>query len=152
MTAPAYLSGPIPALRDLMTVAARVRHHLARRAGLSETELLALDQLSRCVRGPAELARLLDVSTPASTGIVDRLVSRGHAVRRAHEAARRRTEVHMTSSGRVELRARLEPMLAAMRDLDEGFTPEELDVVERYLVGARAALETLLEEEESVRD
>lgn len=140
-----FQSGPIPALRDLMAVSGRVRHHLARRAGLSETELLALDHLSTGVRGPAELARLLEVSTPASTGIVDRLVARGHAERRAHDGDRRRTEVHMTQSGRVEVLAQLEPMLRAMRDLDAEFSPEELAVVERYLRGAQTALEMLLD-------
>ncbi|MQW75739.1 MarR family transcriptional regulator [Nocardioides sp. dk4132] len=132
-----------------MTLTGRVRHHLARRAGLSETELLALDHLSTGVRGPAELARLLDVSTPAATGIVDRLERRGHAVRRAHEADRRRTEVHMTQSGRVEVRAQLEPMIGAMHDLDAEFSQEELDVVERYLRGAQGAMRALLDEPES---
>ncbi|NPC95862.1 MarR family winged helix-turn-helix transcriptional regulator [Nocardioides sp. zg-DK7169] len=141
-----YLTGPIPALRDLMALSGRVRHHLARRAGLSETELLALDHLSTGVRGPAELARLLEVSTPAATGIVDRLVGRGHAVRRAHVGDRRRTEVHMTQSGRVEVRGQLEPMLGKMRELDAEFSPEELAVVERYLRGAQRALETLLDD------
>jgi DNA-binding MarR family transcriptional regulator len=141
-----HLTGPIPALRELMTLSGRVRQQLARRAGLSETELLALDHLSTGVRGPAELARLLDVSTPAATGIVDRLERRGHALRRAHEADRRRTEVHMTQNGRVEVRAQLEPMLEAMHDLDAGFSQEELAVVERYLRGAQDAMRRLLDE------
>jgi len=144
-----HQTGPMPALRELMTLIVRVRHHLAREAGLSETELLALDHLSTGVRGPAELARLLEVSTPAATGIVDRLERRGHAVRRAHDGDRRRTEVHMTQSGRVEVRAQLEPMLEAMRELDAGFSQEELDVVERYLRGAQGAMRVLLDEPQS---
>lgn len=149
MTQTPHLTGPMPALRELMTLTVRLRHQLARRAGLSETELLALDHLSTGVRGPAELARLLEVSTPAATGIVDRLERRGHAVRRAHDGDRRRTEVHMTQTGRVEVRAQLEPMLDAMHDLDAGFSQEELDVVERYLRGAQGAIRVLLEEPES---
>lgn len=135
---------PVPALRDLIATGARVRHHLAYSAKLSESELRALDHLSTGTRGPAELARLLDVSTPASTGIVDRLVARGHAERRPHAVDRRRTELHLTDSGRRELRTQLAPMIAALRDLDAHFTDEELAVAERYLRGATEALTVLL--------
>ncbi len=138
---------PVPALRDLIAAGARVRHHLARTSGLSETELQALDHLSTGIRGPGELARLLEVSTPASTGIVDRLVARGHVERRAHAGDRRRTEVHLTETGRQELRRRLDPMIEALRRLDEGFSPEELALVARYLRGAEQALSTVLPDE-----
>src|SRR6476659_6591863 len=49
------------ALRDLMDTGTLLRHVVSRRAGLSESELTALDHLSRDSLGPAEVARLLDV-------------------------------------------------------------------------------------------
>ena len=70
------------ALRDLVAAGSRVNHTVARRAGLSATELVTLEHLSREQIGPAEVARRLEVSTAAATGIVDRLVSRGHVERR----------------------------------------------------------------------
>ncbi|WP_122816647.1 MarR family transcriptional regulator [Nocardioides pantholopis] len=144
MAKPPPSPAPVPALRDLISTGSQVRHHLARTAGLTESELRALDLLSTQTRGPAELARLLEVSTPASTGIVDRLVTRGHAERRPHAGDRRRIELHLTESGRTELRSRLTPMIAALRDLDARFSEDELAVVERYLRGATEALRVVL--------
>lgn len=129
------------ALRDLVAAGSRVNHAVARRSGLSETELVTLEHLSREQIGPAEVARRLEVSTAAATGIVDRLVSRGHVERRPHEVDRRRTELHITDSGRGEIIGHLMPMFAALDRHDASFTEEEKAIVERYLRGATAAFE-----------
>ncbi len=136
-------SGATLALRDLVEAGALLRHVVSRRAGLSESEMTTLDHLSRTPLGPAEVARLLEVSTAASTGIVDRLVDRGHAERRPHSEDRRRVEVHLTESGRSELLAQLGPMFGALAALDAAFDDAELTVIERYLRGATEALEAV---------
>ena len=56
----------LQALTDLLAASARLVRTVARRAGLSETEVLALQHLSRDPIGPAEVARRLDVSTAAA--------------------------------------------------------------------------------------
>ena len=106
--------------------------------------MTTLDHLSREAMGPAEMARLLEVSTAASTGIVDRLVDRGHAERQPHPEDRRRVEVHLTDSGRTEILEHLGPMFRGLAALDASFTDAELVVVERYLRGAVAALEAVI--------
>ena len=131
----------LSALRDLIAAGSRVNHVVSRRSGLSETELVTLEHISREQIGPAEVARRLEVSTAAATGIVDRLVSRGHVERRPHEVDRRRTELHITDSGRGEIIGHLMPMFAALDRHDSSFTAEEKAVVERYLRGATAAFE-----------
>ena len=138
-------SNSLEALRDLVTTGARVNHVVARRAGISDTELVTLEHLSREQIGPAEVARRLEVSTAAATGIVDRLVSRGHVERRPHAADRRRTELVLTDSGRGEVVGHLLPMCVALDQLDRGFTDEERETIERYLRGAIAAFERVLE-------
>ena len=138
-------SGTLTALRELVTAGARVNHVVARRAGISDTELVTLEHLSRERIGPAEVARRLEVSTAAATGIVDRLVSRGHVERQPHPADRRRTELVLTESGRREVVGHLLPMFISLDQLDRGFTAEERAVVERYLRGAAAAFERVLE-------
>lgn len=132
------------ALRDLVVAGARVNHVVARRAGLSETELVTLEHLSREQIGPAEVARRLEVSTAAATGIVDRLVARGHVERRPHPADRRRTELVITRSGRGEVVGHLLPMFVALDRLDRSFDDDERAVVERYLRGAIEAFEHVL--------
>jgi DNA-binding MarR family transcriptional regulator len=138
-------SSTLMALRDLVTTGARVNHVVARRAGISDTELVTLEHLSREQIGPAEVARRLEVSTAAATGIVDRLVSRGHVERRPHAADRRRTELVLTASGRREVVGHLLPMFIGLDRLDRGFSAEERAVVERYLRGAAEAFEQVLE-------
>ncbi|MBJ7355806.1 MarR family transcriptional regulator [Nocardioides sp.] len=131
------------ALRSAMSAAQRVSPVVARRAGLSHSELLALDHLSRGPLGPGELARLLELTTAAATGVVDRLVSHGHADRVPRADDRRRTEVRLTESGRAEVVQLLLPMFAALQSLDETFDDDERAVVARYLRGAEAAFEAV---------
>ena len=139
------VSRTLVALRDLVSAGARVNHVVARRAGISDTELVTLEHLSRDQIGPAEVARRLEVSTAAATGIVDRLVARGHVERRPHTADRRRTELVLTASGRGEVVGHLLPMFIALDRLDREFSEEERAVVERYLRGAVDAFEQVLE-------
>lgn len=141
MASPAWRQTPsLEALRALLAAGARIRHVLSRRAGLSSTELTALERLSHAPLGPAALARELDVSTAAATGIVDRLAARGHAQRVPDEHDRRRTAVHVTESGRAEMARQLAPMFRRLIELDASFTPEEREVVTRYLRGALEAV------------
>lgn len=138
-------SAALESLRALVKSAGRVTPAVARRSGLTPTELTTLERLMDGPVGFAELARLLDVSTAAATGVGDRLEGHGHAVRRAHASDRRRVELHVTPSGREEVLAHLLPMFRDLAALDAGFTPEERAVVARYLDGARAAFDRAAE-------
>ena len=137
-------SGSLDALQELVDVAARVPHEVARKAGLSTSELHSLRHLMDTPMGPVELARALGVTSAASSGVVDRLVARGHATRRPHHDDGRRTEVVITQSGRVEVFAMLAPMFAGLAQLDSSLSDDERVVVERYLRGATAAMRALL--------
>ncbi|MBB3045544.1 MarR family transcriptional regulator [Nocardioides soli] len=136
-------AGSLRALREAIERGGRLRHVIARRAGLSESDLVAMEHLTQGALGPGELARILDVTTAAATGLVDRLAQRGHVRRTPHEADRRRTQVEMTPSGREEVFTQLLPMFRELERLDRSFTAEERAVVERYLRGAIAAFEHL---------
>ena len=131
-------------LRELLDVASAATPAVARRAGLSVSELSALELLMAGEHGPTDLARRLGVTSAASSGIVDRLVARGHAVRRPDEVDGRRTRVMITEGGRVDVLRQLMPMFAALAEMDATFTDEERAVVERYLRGAIEATRRLL--------
>jgi DNA-binding MarR family transcriptional regulator len=131
-------------LRELLDVAQQSEVAVARKAALTHTELSALEQLTRADHGPGELARHLGVTSAAASGIVDRLVARGHVERRPHEADRRRTQVVLTESGRAEVLGHLMPMFAALDELDRGLTSAERAVVDRYLTGAVEAITRIL--------
>lgn len=143
--APAYRpSSSLDALQELVDVAAQVPHDVARKAGLSVSELHSLRHLSSSPMGPVELAKVLGVTSAASSGVVDRLVARGHAERRPHHEDRRRTEVFVTESGRREVFAMLAPMFSRLAEIDSSLSDEERVVVERYLRGATEALRSVM--------
>ena len=126
-------------LRRVVDAGIHVRQQLSRMGGMNETEMATLGHVAREAMGPAEVARRIGVTTAAATGIVDRLVARGHLERRPHASDRRRVDLHVTESGRAEVLGMLMPMLISLRDLEAGFTPEEHAVIQRYLSGALEA-------------
>lgn len=133
-------SPTLSAIRELTRLSTRMHHVISRRTGLSSADLSALDLLSRAPMGPAELARHLDVSSAAATGIVDRLVARGHVSRTPIPGDRRRVGVHITESGRRDSMQHLIPMFGLLLANDAAFSDEERAVVERYLNGAIEAM------------
>ena len=134
----------LAALEELVEVAEAVPAVVARNAGLSTSELHSLRHLIRGPVGPVELAKLLGVTSAASSGVVDRLTSHGHAERRSHPGDKRRTEVVITDHGRAEVLARLRPMFEALAALDATLSDDERIVVERYLRGAISAIRSLM--------
>ncbi len=134
----------LQALHALTKLSAQVTPTIARRAALTPNELRALEQLMDGPVGPAELARVLGVSSAAVSGIVDRLEARGHAERSAHGSDRRRTAVTISPSGRREVAAYLMPMFRELARLDAELSDEDRVVVDRYLQGAIRAIQVLL--------
>ncbi|WP_377641389.1 MarR family winged helix-turn-helix transcriptional regulator [Oryzobacter terrae] len=137
-------SSTLDSLQDLVDVAALLPAEVARQAGLSTSELHSLRHLSKAPMGPVELAKALGVTSAASSGIVDRLVARGHVERRSHPDDGRRTAVVITDSGRAEVLRRLAPMFSGLAALDASLDEGERVVVERYLRGAAAAMRALM--------
>ncbi|MFC7491700.1 MULTISPECIES: MarR family winged helix-turn-helix transcriptional regulator [unclassified Knoellia] len=136
-------SASLDALQELVDLAAQVPHDVARKAGLSVSELHSLRHLMAAPMGPVELAKALGVTSAASSGVVDRLVARGHAKRLPHGQDGRRTEVRVTDSGRREVFALLAPMFAKLAEVDSSLDDDERVVVERYLRGAIAAMQAV---------
>ncbi len=147
------LEGEVPGLRqsdtlqlimELTDASGLLPHALARRTGLSESELHSLRHLLAGPLGPNDLARTLGVTSAASSGIVDRLESRGHVTRQPHPTDKRRTVVAISDSGRVEVLAQMRPMFEALVAADARLTHEERTVVDDYLRSIIAAIRTLL--------
>lgn len=144
-------SDAVPLLREVVERGSAIRRVIARRAGLSENELEAIEHLVRAPLGLAELSSRLDVSRPAATGIAERLVHRGHVVRESVSEDRRRTRIRLTPSGREEVLTHLIPMFTELAENDAGFSEDERAVVARYLGGALRAYDRIDEHAEEVR-
>lgn len=132
------------ALRELLQVAQQVGPAVAKRAELGPSELAALELLVERQLGPADLARHLGVTSAGSSGIVDRLVARGHVTREPDPSDGRRTRVVLSDSGREEVLGHLMPMFIGLARLDADLTDDERAVVDRYLRGAIAAIRPLI--------
>ena len=137
---PAAAAPVLVALRRLLTAARLVQPAVAEQGGLTTSEVRTLELLAQGPLGPAEIARRLDVSTAASSGIVDRLVAHGHVERTPHPSDRRRQVVQMTDSGRVDTMRMLAPMLERLEQLEAGLDEHDREVVTRFLEGAVEAL------------
>jgi DNA-binding MarR family transcriptional regulator len=132
------------ALDQLIQVAGAVEPAVARRGGISTSELQALRYLVGGSHGPVELSHLLGVTSAASSGVVDRLVARGHVQRRPHPDDGRRTRVEVTPSGRSEIESLMRPVLERLADAEAGLDEQERDVVRRYLTSVTTTLREVL--------
>ncbi len=137
-------SETLDALRSLLVVSRQATPALARRAALSHSEAAVMEQIMEEPAGPTDLAQRLGLTSAAASGIVDRLVARGHAERRPHASDRRRTVVVPTDSGREEVLGHLMPMFLELARLDQELTDDEQVVVRRYLRAAERAVARLL--------
>ncbi len=137
-------SDTLQLVMELTDVSGLLPHALARRTGLSESELHSLRHLLGGPLGPNDLARTLGVTSAASSGIVDRLEARGHVSRQPHPTDKRRTVVAISASGRTEVLSQMRPMFEALVAADAKLTDQQRTVVEGYLRDITAAMRTLL--------
>ena len=99
---------------------------------LRQVQVLALVRATPDLTGQ-ELARVLDVTTPTTSGIVDRIASRGWLERREDPTDRRRSLLRVTPEGEAVLTALEDPPRRARARLLEGLAVEELDDLARLV-------------------
>ena len=119
---------------------------VAERTGLSETELLAMDLISRGGRITAgELARELGLTTGAITGLVDRLQKAGYARRETDPGDRRK--VLVTATDRERRISELYGSLSSgLRASVAGYSDKELALLSEFLLKLRSAVAGSAEE------
>lgn len=130
------------ALRELTRMAAEVDVELARRLKLRPLDNTALDHVLRSAEpmGPLELSQRLGISTGSTTELIDRLERAGHLERRRDSHDRRRVSLHPTEPAVAQVLFELRPLFDALDAAGNEFTPEEQDVVGRYLRRVSQAL------------
>ena len=134
-------------LRRLMSISTRIRHVLAARLGVGPSELTAMEHLMAEPMGPVELSRRLDLTSAAATILLHRLESSGHVERRPHPTDRRRQVVLPRTEATVEVFRHLRPMVERLDEVAARFSPDEQEVIARYLQDVIEALERTIEDE-----
>lgn len=128
----------------------RLYRRLNPAGGLSATAAATLSSLDR--RGPARLTELAvqeGVSQPAMTQLITRLQDAGLAARAADPEDGRVVRVHITDTGRAELRRRRAVRTTRLAALLERLSPAEQEAVTAALPAFAALSENADEPERS---
>src|SRR4051812_48438124 len=121
---------------------ARQRAALARRLGLTNSEVLAIQHLARAGElTPGQLGGLLQLSSGGTAGVVQRLQRAGQVSRHAHPHDRRSVVVRLTPAIAGWATEAWAPIVAEIDALVEALAPDERDVVGRFLDAAAQAAE-----------
>src|SRR6478736_3507401 len=108
------------------------------RKDMHRTDMNALAVIMRhTARGnvvtPGLLRKELNLSSPATTALIDRLDSAGHVVRERHSTDRRQVQLKMTPKAFREGGAIFAPLAKHMGGALAGFSEGELDTVMRFM-------------------
>lgn len=105
--------------------------------GLNPTDLRCLDWLVEGPRSAGDLATLTDLSSAATTTLIDRLEQKGFVRRAADPADRRRVVVEMTEEGLARVGRCYGPLVTEGERLLDGVPTAQLEAMGRWLVDAR---------------
>jgi DNA-binding MarR family transcriptional regulator len=124
--------------------------------GLHRTHVQALAHVVRAEREgthltPGGLAGALHLSAAATTALVDRMVQARHVVRVPSAHDRRSVTLEPTDEARHLGWTMFGPLGAAVGDVVDGYTTDELAVVERFLTETADAVRRAHEEPPSPR-
>jgi DNA-binding MarR family transcriptional regulator len=121
---------------------ARQRAALARRLGLTDSEVLAVQHLARAGElTPGQLGGLLQLSSGGTTGLIHRLERAGHVSRHAHPRDGRSAVVRLTPAIAAWATDAWAPFVADVEALASALSEREQEVVQRFLESAAEAAE-----------
>ena len=129
--------------RDMSTAAIAFHEAVARKLGMSAPERKTLGILGELrLATPGQLAQATGLTTGAITGIIDRLEKAGYARREPNPNDRR--SLLIRALRQEELGQTMGPIFAslteAMTEMARSYTPEQLEVIARYLADTIAVL------------
>jgi DNA-binding MarR family transcriptional regulator len=126
------------ALRDVLALATSFERKLGRTLSVNPTDLRAMEHLiASGALTPTELADRLDISTAASTLVVDRLVELGHVRRGPHPSDRRRILVRAEPASEERALGEVQPMVDGVRRAIGALSAAERATVLRFLDDVR---------------
>ncbi|PSL38615.1 DNA-binding MarR family transcriptional regulator [Labedella gwakjiensis] len=139
---------PIPMLiRDIYQLSQRFERRLGATLAVNTTDLAAMEHLmENGPMTPSELATRLEMSTAATTHVIDRLVAVGHVQRQPHPVDRRKIVVIPAPASVARAFTELAPMIAGVGAAADVYDPEEQAVIAGFLRSVVELYEGLVDE------
>jgi DNA-binding MarR family transcriptional regulator len=123
----------------------RLSQAVAEKVGLSQTDLLAMDLISRDGHVTAgQIASHLHLTSGAITGLIDRLEHAGFAKRATDRRDRRRVVVVPTTE-EARIGELFQPLAAALKRATEGYSERDLAMLADFIQKMRTALASSVE-------
>jgi DNA-binding MarR family transcriptional regulator len=134
-------AGPHPLVRLLQEFTLEANRYVDAAGGrqdMHRTDLNALAVIMRhtangAVVTPGLLRRELNLSSPATTALIDRLDSSGHVVRERDSSDRRQVRLRMTPKAFQDGGAIFAPLSRRMGNALAGFSADELETATRFM-------------------
>jgi len=128
----------IDLLRRFSVETDRYISRFASRYGLHRTDLQALGVMMQASRSgspltPGALGAALNLSSPATTALLDRLAAAGHVVRERSLSDRRSIELHIGAAAEQVGRQLFGPLGAVILEVIDRYTDDEQALVARFL-------------------
>ena len=133
-------------LREIVTLSRDFERHVGQALMVNSTDLAAMEHLmTEGSLTPSELSRRLDISTAATTLVVDRLVALKHVRRHPHPHDRRKVVVVPEPRSVTQAFAELMPVIGGVAALEATMPEAERAVVEAFLARVVAIYADALE-------
>ncbi|WP_241992634.1 MarR family winged helix-turn-helix transcriptional regulator [Cryobacterium lactosi] len=122
------------ALHQILQLSRAFERQVGQALEVNSTDLAAMEHLiQEGALTPGELSRRLDISTAATTLVVDRLVALGHAQRHPHTSDRRKIVVVPAPESVTRAFQQLHPVIGGVAALTQELSDDERAVVEAFL-------------------
>lgn len=126
-------------LHEIVALSRDFERHVGQALTVNSTDLAAMECLITAGSlTPSELSRRLDISTAATTLVVDRLVALKHVTRHPHSHDRRKVVVVPEPPSVARAFAELMPVIGGVAALENAMSAEDRLVVETFLAGVSA--------------
>ncbi|ANP71702.1 MarR family winged helix-turn-helix transcriptional regulator [Cryobacterium arcticum] len=122
------------ALHQILQLSRAFERQVGQALEVNTTDLTAMEHLiQEGALTPGELSRRLDISTAATTLVIDRLVALGHAQRHPHASDRRKVVVVPAQESVTRAFQQLHPVIGGVAALTQELSDDERHVVEAFL-------------------
>lgn len=121
-------------LHDIVHLSRAFERQVGQALEVNTTDLSAMEHLiQEGSLTPGELSRRLDISTAATTLVVDRLVALGHAQRHPHSSDRRKVVVVPAQESVTRAFQQLHPVIGGVAALTQELSDDERKIIEAFL-------------------